>query len=94
MMLATEIRHIAHLYVMFILFNDNILLNDANFKPETCTLTYMFNMKGHEKHIYLIGDPHRYRERYKNPGFSLVQSKVTAASESAVDDRRVKRHGA
>jgi len=48
MMLATEIRHLAHLCVSFILFSDKILLNNAN-------LTSMFNLQGHENIFIWLG---------------------------------------
>ena len=46
MMVATEIRHLAHVCTSYILFCDQICFYNVDFNP--INLTYMVNLKGNE----------------------------------------------
>ena len=74
MMIATEIRRLAHIYASVILLKYQIWLNSVTVNPLTWPFTYMFNF-------------HNRSGGHQNPVSSSIRWNVTADNVSAVDDR-------
>ena len=55
MMIATDIRPLAHVYTSYIPFRDQIWFLNVDFNPLTWPLTHIVNSKGHERKFIWLG---------------------------------------